>query len=151
MLVNIRQRFWSLYLLHCATFTNVSHFIRRRTFIKMTNFPIKKFLADYDNTFDNPFTILWILSSVISSCYAYAWDIKMDWGLFDKNANENKFLREEIVYSSTVSRVAFQWKPFLVTTSFFHHLVFLLFCYNRRFHSSIYMGVGILSNRIQIR
>lgn len=27
----------------------------------------------------------------------------MDWGLFDKNANENKFLREEIVYSSTVS------------------------------------------------
>lgn len=55
----------------------------------------------YDNTFDNPFTILWILSSVISSCYAYTWDIKMDWGLFDKNANENKFLREEIVYSST--------------------------------------------------
>ncbi|XP_037026723.1 xenotropic and polytropic retrovirus receptor 1 [Bradysia coprophila] len=57
--------------------------------------------ADYENTFDNPFTILWILSSVISSCYAYTWDIKMDWGLFDKNANENKFLREEIVYSST--------------------------------------------------
>ncbi|KAG4072934.1 hypothetical protein HA402_006614 [Bradysia odoriphaga] len=57
--------------------------------------------ADYENTFDNPFTILWILSSVISSCYAYTWDIKMDWGLFDKNANENRFLREEIVYSST--------------------------------------------------
>lgn len=27
----------------------------------------------------------------------------MDWGLFDKNAGENTFLREEIVYSSTVS------------------------------------------------
>lgn len=27
----------------------------------------------------------------------------MDWGLFDKSAGENKFLREEIVYSSTVS------------------------------------------------
>lgn len=26
----------------------------------------------------------------------------MDWGLFDKNAGENKFLREEIVYSSKV-------------------------------------------------
>jgi hypothetical protein len=26
----------------------------------------------------------------------------MDWGLFDKNAGENTFLREEIVYSSTV-------------------------------------------------
>jgi hypothetical protein len=24
----------------------------------------------------------------------------MDWGLFDKNSSENKFLREEIVYSS---------------------------------------------------
>ncbi|XP_075157386.1 solute carrier family 53 member 1-like [Haematobia irritans] len=55
----------------------------------------------YSNTFDNPYTWLWIASSVISSCYAYTWDIKMDWGLFDKNAGENTFLREEIVYSST--------------------------------------------------
>lgn len=60
-------------------------------------------IADYENTFDNPYTILWIFSSIISSCYAYTWDIKMDWGLFDKNANENTFLREEVVYSSTVS------------------------------------------------
>jgi hypothetical protein len=28
----------------------------------------------------------------------------MDWGLFDKKAGDNKYLREEIVYSSTVSR-----------------------------------------------
>jgi hypothetical protein len=27
----------------------------------------------------------------------------MDWGLFDKKAGDNKYLREEIVYSSTVS------------------------------------------------
>ena len=26
----------------------------------------------------------------------------MDWGLFDSNAGENRFLREEIVYSSPV-------------------------------------------------
>lgn len=52
---------------------------------------------------DNPFLILWIIASIISSIYAYTWDIKMDWGLFDKSAGENKFLREEIVYSSTVS------------------------------------------------
>lgn len=44
---------------------------------------------------------MWILASIISSSYAYTWDIKMDWGLFDKNAGENRFLREEIVYSST--------------------------------------------------
>lgn len=59
--------------------------------------------GEYASTFDNPYTILWILSATVSSCYAYTWDIKMDWGLFDSNANENTFLREEIVYSSTVS------------------------------------------------
>lgn len=59
----------------------------------------------YATTFDNPYTILWLLSQALSSTYAYTWDIKMDWGLFDRNAGENKFLREEIVYSSTVSWV----------------------------------------------
>jgi len=48
----------------------------------------------------NPYFYLWIVFSVISSVYAYAWDIKMDWGLFDTSAGENKFLREEIVYSN---------------------------------------------------
>jgi hypothetical protein len=43
------------------------------------------------------------MASILSSCYAYTWDIKMDWGLFDKKAGDNKYLREEIVYSSTVS------------------------------------------------
>lgn len=39
---------------------------------------------------------------IVSSCYTYVWDIKMDWGLFDpKSPNkEYPFLREEIVYSS---------------------------------------------------
>ncbi|KAJ8969768.1 hypothetical protein NQ314_001605 [Rhamnusium bicolor] len=36
-----------------------------------------------------------------NSSYSYTWDIKMDWGLLDKSAGENTFLREEIVYSST--------------------------------------------------
>lgn len=57
----------------------------------------------YGSTFDNPYTIPWLLSGILSSCYAYTWDIKMDWGLFDSNAGENRFLREEVVYSSTVS------------------------------------------------
>lgn len=57
--------------------------------------------GNYTNTFDNPYTWLWMISSIVSSIYAYTWDIKMDWGLFDKNAGENRFLREEIVYSST--------------------------------------------------
>ncbi|XP_066548656.1 xenotropic and polytropic retrovirus receptor 1 homolog isoform X1 [Amia ocellicauda] len=44
------------------------------------------------------FFYLLIVFSVISSCYTLIWDLKMDWGLFDKNAGENTFLREEIVY-----------------------------------------------------
>ncbi|KAJ8959287.1 hypothetical protein NQ318_021972 [Aromia moschata] len=50
---------------------------------------------------ENAFFYLWITASLISSCYAYTWDIKLDWGLFDAKAGDNKFLREEIVYSST--------------------------------------------------
>lgn len=61
------------------------------------------YASDYESTFDNPYTICWILSGVLASTYAYIWDIKMDWGLFDSNAGDNKFLREEVVYSSTVS------------------------------------------------
>lgn len=59
------------------------------------------YASEYTDTFDNPYTWLWIFSSIISSCYSYTWDIKMDWGLFDRNAGENRFLREEIVYSSS--------------------------------------------------
>lgn len=50
---------------------------------------------------NNPYLWLWIISSIVSSCYAYTWDIKMDWGLLDPSAVDNKFLRDEIVYSST--------------------------------------------------
>ncbi|XP_017862847.1 PREDICTED: xenotropic and polytropic retrovirus receptor 1 [Drosophila arizonae] len=50
---------------------------------------------------ENPWFYCWIVSALFSSCYAYMWDIKMDWGLFDSKAGDNRFLREEIVYSST--------------------------------------------------
>lgn len=52
---------------------------------------------------NNPYFYLWIIASLVSSCYAYFWDVKMDWGFFDMKAGDHKFLREEIVYSSTVS------------------------------------------------
>lgn len=55
----------------------------------------------YPSSSSHPFFILWILSAVVSSCFTYTWDVKMDWGLFDSNAAENRFLREEIVYSSS--------------------------------------------------
>ncbi|KAL1117232.1 hypothetical protein AAG570_004558 [Ranatra chinensis] len=50
-------------------------------------------------TSENPFFYLWLMASIVSTCYSYTWDIKMDWGLFDKKAGDNKFLREEVVYS----------------------------------------------------
>lgn len=39
----------------------------------------------------------------------------MDWGLFDSAAGENKFLREEIVYSSKVTTVKISVLFFLST------------------------------------
>lgn len=48
------------------------------------------------------FFYMLILSSVVSSLYTLIWDLKMDWGLFDRNAGENTFLREEIVYPHKV-------------------------------------------------
>nr|XP_023693901.1 xenotropic and polytropic retrovirus receptor 1 homolog [Paramormyrops kingsleyae] len=44
------------------------------------------------------FFYLLIIFSAINSCYTLVWDLKMDWGLFDRSAGENTFLREEIVY-----------------------------------------------------
>ncbi|XP_012261943.1 xenotropic and polytropic retrovirus receptor 1 [Athalia rosae] len=57
--------------------------------------------GDYDNHWDSPWLWLWVAASLINSIYSYTWDIKMDWGLLDSNAGENRFLREEVVYSST--------------------------------------------------
>lgn len=61
----------------------------------------------------NPYFYLWIITSIMSSLYAYAWDIKIDWGLLDANAGENKFLREETVYTSVVSTALFTICMFL--------------------------------------
>ncbi|XP_020513497.1 xenotropic and polytropic retrovirus receptor 1 homolog isoform X1 [Labrus bergylta] len=44
------------------------------------------------------FLYLYVSCLLVSSCYTLVWDLKMDWGLFDRNAGENTFLREEIVY-----------------------------------------------------
>ncbi|CAF3753445.1 unnamed protein product, partial [Rotaria sp. Silwood1] len=50
----------------------------------------------------NPFLYLWFLSSLIGSIYKLVWDLKMDYGFFHKNAGENKYLREQIIYSSKI-------------------------------------------------
>lgn len=60
-------------------------------------------IAEYATSRDNPWFYCWICAAIVSSCYAYTWDIKFDWGLFDAKAGDNTFLREEIVYTNTVS------------------------------------------------
>ena len=54
----------------------------------------------YKNDWENPFFYLWFIAKFIGTIYKLFWDYKMDWGFFDKNAGENKYLREVIVYSS---------------------------------------------------
>ncbi|CAF3045827.1 unnamed protein product [Rotaria socialis] len=53
-----------------------------------------------NNPASNPYLYVWIVTAFIGSTYKLIWDIKMDWGFFDKNAGENKFLRDQIVYPS---------------------------------------------------
>lgn len=48
----------------------------------------------------NPFLYIWFISSLVGSIYKLVWDLKMDYGFFDKNAGENKYLRDQIIYSS---------------------------------------------------
>lgn len=112
MPANIRQHFWlsSLPLSKASIVVSINACYLFRMAIKYCLFSFM--LANYANTFDNPYTWLWIISSIVSSCYSYTWDIKMDWGLFDKNAGENTFLREEVVYSSTVSRLIQGCQPY---------------------------------------
>ncbi len=57
-------------------------------------------LNDPEHPKKNPFVYTWITTAFISSTYKLLWDLKMSWGLFDKNADKNRFLRDHLVYSS---------------------------------------------------
>lgn len=57
-------------------------------------------LAKSNSVQRDRFFMAWIIAAIVSTCYTFTWDIKMDWGLLDKNAGENTFLREETVYRS---------------------------------------------------
>lgn len=48
---------------------------------------------------DNGFFYVWVLAYVVSFVYTYVWDIKMDWGLLDKTATNDKILRDDLIYS----------------------------------------------------
>ncbi|KAH8273521.1 hypothetical protein KR018_009554 [Drosophila ironensis] len=52
----------------------------------------------YANTFSNPFTWLFIASSLVSTVYCYGWDIIRDFGLLRIFRRERFLLREQLVY-----------------------------------------------------
>ncbi|XP_069183352.1 solute carrier family 53 member 1 isoform X2 [Procambarus clarkii] len=54
----------------------------------------------YEDGINNPFFYMLVASMLFSSCFVFWWDMVMDWGMFEKNSGEYKFLREELVYSS---------------------------------------------------
>ena len=57
--------------------------------------------AYYDGESYHFFFYMYVLSAIVSSCYTYVWDIKMDWGLYADSPGDNPFLRQELVYSSS--------------------------------------------------
>lgn len=64
-----------------------------------TLYHVQKELYGDDQRQSNVYFYLWIIAAVFSTCYTLTWDIKMDWGLLDSNAGDNRFLREETVYA----------------------------------------------------
>jgi hypothetical protein len=94
-----------------------------------------------------PFFYTWIVCSFISSIYAYIWDMKMDWGLFDSNAGDNRFLREEIVYSNVV-RLHFSFSIFTDGHEIFKLETGLLLLWNRRrLCPAFRLGIFSFTNR----
>lgn len=68
------------------------------TFFRVTFQALYILHYEQTNELRSVYFYLWLACLFISSCYTFAWDIKMDWGFLDKNAGDNKWLREEIVY-----------------------------------------------------
>lgn len=46
--------------------------------------------------------LFWIFSALVSTCYTYVWDVRMDWGLMDPN---HGFLRARLLFKHLVSVV----------------------------------------------
>lgn len=106
------------------------------TFLDIGTLSLKyHFSSMYSSDWENPFFYLWLIAKFFGTIYKLAWDYKMDWGFFDKNAGENRFLREVIVYSSKVSSL-----HFLFFISLFYFFIFVSI--------NLYHFKRMLSNRL---
>ncbi|KAI8887293.1 EXS-domain-containing protein, partial [Backusella circina FSU 941] len=57
-------------------------------------------------------TVIWFITSIFNSCYTSTWDVKMDWGLLQKNS-QNFLLREDLVFYRWTYYVAVPVNVFL--------------------------------------
>lgn len=63
------------------------------------------FVEKYRKVTDNPWFYVWVSDAVIFSIYAYAWDVRQDFDLWDCKAQVNtKCLRDELIYESKVGK-----------------------------------------------
>jgi hypothetical protein len=60
------------------------------------------FSHKYNTEWESPFLYIWIIVRLVSTSYKIWWDLRMDWGFFDSDAGENRFLREVCIYSTKV-------------------------------------------------
>ena len=49
---------------------------------------------------ERPVFYIWIVSAIVSSCFSFWWDIRMDWGFSSGRARDHPLLRDSLVYSS---------------------------------------------------
>ncbi|CAF0963545.1 unnamed protein product [Adineta steineri] len=94
----------------------------------------------------NPFLYVWMGASFIGATYKLVWDLKMDWGFFDKNDNENKFLRDQIVYPSK-----FYYYAAILGDIIFRYIWIINVFMHFRTHSAEYADViGFIFGLIEI-
>jgi len=73
------------------------------SFFKNTFRALHAFYLTQSEVETSVYFYLWFACCFISSCYTFSWDIKMDWGFLEASApKENKYLREEIIYSEKI-------------------------------------------------
>lgn len=93
------------------------------------------FSSMYESDWQNPFFYLWFIIQIGATCYKLWWDYKMDWGFFDKNAGENRFLRETIVYSSK------NYYYFAIVQNFLLRFIWLVGLYDFRIKGETYKDI----------
>jgi hypothetical protein len=130
MLANILQRFSQFYFQLLPPWKKVNSSNPREFRIHLCSLCYNKSLIsflDNNSSYTGIFYILWIISTFISTCYTLTWDLKMDWGLLERNLSENTLLREEIVYPY---KVRMTLSPFSINIT--HNASFVnkvCFCY----------------------